>query len=396
MFIVLDTNIYLHYKFFEDIPWKEELGCDDVVLLIPSLVVEEVDRKKDNERGKIQKRAKTVSRRFGELLIDGKRGNYPVRYLECPFATEEERRQFNLDRNDNLVLFSVLKSGIETNEVCVVSSDNTMLIRAKQMGFRICRLDERYKLPSDLTEDEKTIRELKAELDRYRNRRSAPRLEFLGGDSHIQISRSKKYNVGEVFTQRIVELQKRWPKKDMSEYGYSKIQIAEYNCSVDDFLRKSEFKIRLEIAREALKQRMIGISIYLSNSGTAATGNLDLFLQFPEDVHIYVGEKTTRFSYEKPITPGFSSNMILLPHQGNVNPDIEIWDLDKYEKKTEFNIASTPLTHNLTRKAFEFYVDSETCHNFMIQWKIVDSSLLDLVTGELNVSFVEDNNPAVS
>lgn len=58
MNIVLDSNIYLHYRSFEDIPWQEELGCDEVVIVLSATVLEEIDLKKDGEKGKIKKRAK--------------------------------------------------------------------------------------------------------------------------------------------------------------------------------------------------------------------------------------------------------------------------------------------------------------------------------------------------
>lgn len=65
MNIVLDTNILLHYKSFEEISWEEELGSKDNTVILDAIVLEEIDKKKDQEKEKVQKRAKQVSSRIG-------------------------------------------------------------------------------------------------------------------------------------------------------------------------------------------------------------------------------------------------------------------------------------------------------------------------------------------
>ncbi|MBO4667611.1 MAG: O-methyltransferase, partial [Bacilli bacterium] len=72
-----------------------------------------ITMKKDQEKGKIQKRAKVVASRIGEILVDGKTSKYPVVFMESAFATEDERRQYHLDSNDNQILFDVMKSDLD-------------------------------------------------------------------------------------------------------------------------------------------------------------------------------------------------------------------------------------------------------------------------------------------
>ena len=49
MYIVLDSNILLHYISFEEIPWQEEFGCGEVTIVLTGMVLEEIDKKKDDE-----------------------------------------------------------------------------------------------------------------------------------------------------------------------------------------------------------------------------------------------------------------------------------------------------------------------------------------------------------
>lgn len=67
-YLVLDTNVYLHYKDFEQVDWKSMVG-DDVTICVPMVVLNEIDKHKDQSRGKIQKRAKKLSSRFSELFL---------------------------------------------------------------------------------------------------------------------------------------------------------------------------------------------------------------------------------------------------------------------------------------------------------------------------------------
>jgi rRNA-processing protein FCF1 len=63
-YLFLDTNVYLHYMDFEQIDWKELIDSD-FTIVVPPIVIREIDKHKDNNRGKIQSKAKAVSKKFG-------------------------------------------------------------------------------------------------------------------------------------------------------------------------------------------------------------------------------------------------------------------------------------------------------------------------------------------
>lgn len=398
MYIVLDTNILLHFKSFEEIPWSEELGSDKVNIILTSLVVEEVDRKKDNERGKVQKRAKTVSSRLGEILVDGKTSKYTIEYVEIPFATEEEKQNYQLDRNDNRILFAVIKKGFVKEEVCVVSNDNTMLIRAKQFGFNVHRLNEKYRLQEELTQEEKNAKTAIAELERYKKRLPDPYLMFEQGGDYIRISRTATKDIDAEVLEEMRELEIKWPEKKVKENQSHNLghffdfptpeQVFAYNVSRKKFLELSEKKIRLETQRDDLNDRMARILIMINNNGTAPTGKMNIFLKFPDNIRIYFKDSKKKEEYEQPQTPNynrFSGSFSL----GSVPyvPTVKMWDLEGYYDNNELQETMEPLNHNLKEQVFELYVDSATCPNFKMKWFIADAALIDPVEGELNVSF---------
>lgn len=42
MDVVLDSIILLHYRNFEDIPWSEETGSDNITIALTAMVIEEM------------------------------------------------------------------------------------------------------------------------------------------------------------------------------------------------------------------------------------------------------------------------------------------------------------------------------------------------------------------
>lgn len=83
MLVIVDTNVFLHHdSFFEEVPWAEitDAGLEGVHLIIPLLVVDELDRHKRSQRGTkvsdsndeaVRTRARRTLRRIDELLRPG-------------------------------------------------------------------------------------------------------------------------------------------------------------------------------------------------------------------------------------------------------------------------------------------------------------------------------------
>lgn len=63
-YVFLDTNEFLLFKDFEQIPWGELIGGTDFTIVVSDVVSREIDKHKDSARGKVQKRAKKVSRKL--------------------------------------------------------------------------------------------------------------------------------------------------------------------------------------------------------------------------------------------------------------------------------------------------------------------------------------------
>ena len=401
MNIILDSNILLHYRNFEDIPWQDELGCGDITIVLTAMVIEEIDAKKDNEKGKIQKKAKAVSSRIAEILLNGVTGKYPILYLENAYATEDERRQYNLDRNDNQILYDVAKSGLDKDDVTIISSDNAMLVRAKQQGFKIHKLDDKFLLKEELSKEEKEAQAAIKELERMKNRRPKPLLVFENGENNMKIKRAPAFNREVEIKKRVEELRHKWPEKTIEGEQYSfwgntfsnvsPEMVVQYNASRRKFIEDSEKKIRLEVERDDLQLRMKRITVVVYNGGNAPTGMMNIFVELPEDIEFYSRGCKKKVDFEEPTTPNYYPEITKIPSLFvDYKPQIEMWNMESSLDVVEITRKVDSLNHNLQHGLFTLYVDSATCPNFKLKWMLVDAELLDPVEGELNVSFVEE------
>ena len=56
-YLFLDTNIFLHFINFEQIPWGNLVDDTEFKIIVSDIVAGEIDKHKDGARGKIQKKA---------------------------------------------------------------------------------------------------------------------------------------------------------------------------------------------------------------------------------------------------------------------------------------------------------------------------------------------------
>ncbi|RYE05509.1 MAG: hypothetical protein EOP44_04550 [Sphingobacteriaceae bacterium] len=60
-YLFLDTNIFLHYRAFDEIKWQEQFpDIGEYKLIIASVVIDELDKHKQNPNRKLATRAKKI------------------------------------------------------------------------------------------------------------------------------------------------------------------------------------------------------------------------------------------------------------------------------------------------------------------------------------------------
>lgn len=193
IWFVLDTNAYLHYR-FREIPWadvlRKEFGCTskNFGIGVPQKVIQEISDKKDSGRGKIQKKAKSISSFFGDIFLNEKKTDIPMCLIPLPKDTDFDDVNYHSSNADDIILLSVEKWENYAESI-IVSGDIPMLIKAKGNGFKFYQPDETYKIENELSDEEKKIKELESKLALFQNKMSDISIRFQDGKEHIEYVR---------------------------------------------------------------------------------------------------------------------------------------------------------------------------------------------------------------
>ena len=149
--LVLDTNDLLHYHRFDTIPWAALYGANARVV-IPHVVIDEIDTKSYGEGGKFPRRARGVYRVLEGYLDQIDRSGFATlqngTVLEILPDHPGHRR---LPNNDDEIVAraAFLQQAIAPNTVTVVTRDIGMRSRARTRQLRAEKLDDRYLIPAD-------------------------------------------------------------------------------------------------------------------------------------------------------------------------------------------------------------------------------------------------------
>jgi len=138
--VVPDTSALVQGEYFEDFDWAGELGLSGPVrLIIPVAVLEELDQLKDRERGRAQKRARSVVRRLRELARKVPPGApVPVRKGVTFEVLWEDGDHVRLAITDvEITEQALLLHELTGREVLLACADATMEFRARQAGLTV-------------------------------------------------------------------------------------------------------------------------------------------------------------------------------------------------------------------------------------------------------------------
>ena len=220
-YLFLDTNIYIHYMDVEQIDWNEIVGDTNITIVVPRITIREIDQHKDQNRGKIQKRAKAISAKFAQIFLDGKTFKYTFALCDEPAASSFDGGKFNIHINDDWFILSALHSNYDVADIVVISSDTNLLLKAKENGLDFRKMSDEYRLKEELSDEEKEIKALKAELEKYKNRQPKPSVIFEKEESDkLILKRPNKRDLEDELSIYMENLKKEYPYWERGERVY--------------------------------------------------------------------------------------------------------------------------------------------------------------------------------
>ena len=138
--VVPDSSALVEGVYFDQFDWAAETGlAGPVRLVIPILVVEELDKIKDRERGRPQKRARSVVRRLRELARAVPAGEpVPFRDGAAFEVLLDDAMHSRFPSNDVEIIDQALGlQSLTGGDVLLACADAAMEFRARLAGLKV-------------------------------------------------------------------------------------------------------------------------------------------------------------------------------------------------------------------------------------------------------------------
>ena len=146
--VVPDTNVFLHFTFFVEAPWGELVGGRDVRLVVPLIVVGELDRLKSSANRRVASRAQKVLRELARLT-EGHSGrtNLPRRGTVELFVDDPGHVRMR-SNDDEIVEVVRMLSTLLPSPPCLVTGDLGMRLRASSLAVEVAVIPDEWRLPN--------------------------------------------------------------------------------------------------------------------------------------------------------------------------------------------------------------------------------------------------------
>jgi len=145
---VLDTNALLHYTRIDQLDWRGRMGAQKVRLIIPLIVIDEIDSKKYARRGEYQDRARDILTLIDRTITNAGGGYMPLREGVTAEVLPDEEGHFRAPSADQEILerceFLHQMTG---HPVTLVTGDSGVRINARSRGIAVFKLSHDDLLP---------------------------------------------------------------------------------------------------------------------------------------------------------------------------------------------------------------------------------------------------------
>jgi PIN domain len=334
----VDSGLFLQCQDLSQLPWGEVSNGEDLLLLIPRPVQEEIDHLKQDGNSRRAKRARKASSFIREIVLSENekkilRDSNPKVEVSFPpplIATRVKSEILDPSRPDDRIIEEALSyRETRTNEgVTLLTHDTNPILTAKRCGLPFVVIPDSWLLPPEADQRDRKIKELEQKVEEFE--KSCPQVEIRATPEQTLLITVTTYEAlpEQIVKEIMAEVQGLYPeatefnknKNDLrsqvstafaSEYRYkppSEFEIQKYKeTDYPQWLEKVEKFFR------RLHGRLEGPTCYarhsfvLSNQGIVPAENIivefhavgGLLLQLPADDR----DENPRLELPSPPTP---------------------------------------------------------------------------------------------
>lgn len=198
--LFVDSNLFLQCRDIVDLPWKDLANGDDIELIIPRAVQEEIDKLKNDGNNRRAKRARNANSYLRRIVMsDDDRitvcEQSPRVELICvpsleTYKHDGQRVVLNPSRADDSIILEMLayREAYRDRPIALLTNDTNPMLTAKRAGLSFIEIPETWLLGPEPDERDKKLRALEARLTELE--RSHPEIQFGpidGGAETMQI-----------------------------------------------------------------------------------------------------------------------------------------------------------------------------------------------------------------
>jgi len=424
-YVFLDTNIFEQFQPIHDIDWPSVASCTSVALIIPPIVIRELNEHKDSaSRGRLRRKADSTLKELHALS----RNPTPIVIRQCVELLFEKREplldfvSYGLDEhvNDDRLIASAIAfaeaQGLPAETVLVATGDFGLQLKAEGQPRITCLpIPETYRLPAESDDEEKELRQLQRDLLQLRNTLPDLKLSFPNGkdfcEATIQAQLSHENRIAELIEKERKKypfLQKTTPAAPAGwMFSLSGPEAIErYNRELETYFADYATWLQHGSTNTNWWALTLKLTLQLSNSGGAPARDAHIDLHFPDGFEV-LGSDDLPEKAEKPEPPlrpeeELASRMRLsLPsldflHRPPVlgrRPNATVVSIKK-SKSYDVRLEVEELKHTETETLPSVYIHFhafDSAEGFQFSWRAVAANHPRPFSGALHVKLVRLN-----
>lgn len=431
-YVFLDSNIFLHFRPFDQVDWLPIARAREVELVIAPIVVRELDHHKDQHRNSgIRDRARKALKKIEDLELGSGETELAegvtLHYANEPRLAYKDYGLVRESNDDQLIACCIEAKGkYPDDSVLLITDDTGPRLKASRNSIKAATLPEGLRLPSSVAESEKTILELRKKVQELKSSLPELRLQFHNGQENYRFSLDEpKHLTKEEIEAKIVQLRAEYPVYDRlpdpdppahtslglarSESHLRAIQqqaspeaYGRYNTQVMKYY--DQFREYLERVNtyEEINARTVILTISLFNQGTAPALDIDVNMHLPDGFELF-DDRTVPAALVRPQPPTEPDPLGSMPSIGSFIPDSLFAGSSGVGSLVPPNISSPTISRGNSynvcyqvgklkqhmnapcRELLAVFDTREAVSSFGIDYRINSASLPHEVSGRLNV-----------
>jgi hypothetical protein len=434
----IDTQIFLHFTFFTDIDWSAVADASEVTIMMPPIVLRELEKHKYNQKDEtLRRRAENASAKLAELFRSGEEVRPRARII---FEAKEPDDEFSAHRlsretqDDHLLASICLYRREHSDEdILLITNDMPLQVKAAPLAIETRELPAKYRLPVEPDPNVKKIREIERQMRELTQRLPRPVLRFSNGQNRLEFKAPVSAAPVRSVAERMEAVKRKYPKMEVPSppppplprpensdpyevvirvnlYEDDKPRqrdVEEYNEALDSFYEEYErYLVALDKAKD-LNARKVELKIRLENSGTAPVEDAVIFMSLPGNLRLTQDKTIFKYpSTPKPpelpkprsrsalddwYRPPRPSEIFLPPRPTTYvePPNVERNDFSYGEKYHQVSFTVRRATHGLVYDCpydtFIILESLEAARSFKIEYQIVAANIPKPVEDALHV-----------